>query len=592
MKKMHWLLIAVAGLVAAAGLWRAYPSDMPAANDTAEAARHYRLALTVRDETRLPVARGAAVPVTAEVRLQTDLFVSAPGASTRRLRFARVDAASLAMSDDGRRASVASSLEGFEALVVLNGDGSVAGVRVPIETALPVERFVKLVASELAWTRPAQDAVLERTRLGEAQSIYVGARRFERTRRGFRSWAAFDALGLRGLRAEIKGGARGEVDTDGMLTALTVDEVVVAYDDDARLLRAQTRLDLALLGRAAPSVRTAPFGPLRTLVDHPTSAQAETRARDKRIAGLTAEALLSSLDRTGASGELPNHAQALVRATALIRKEPALIERLGERFRAERTNDAERTLLLDLLVGAGTAEAQTELVALLREPLVRAHPDRHLWDQRVSFLQAPTPATVAYATAAFAQRAGVDRTTAAYVLGAVASNQPDGDAASHTAAPLAEQLSRTTATVDRAHLISALGNAGRASLVETIAPYADASEPELRLAAAKALRKTDVRDARSTLVRLSADSSAVVQRRALLSLTRMSTLSSEELDTLGASVRRSAVAETSLGALVNLMAAQPCSTQRNAVLRAVRERPKEGGAVIDARTRALEGRCG
>lgn len=83
-----------------------------------------------------------------------------------------------------------------------------------------------------------------------------------------------------------------------------------------------------------------------------------------------------------------------------------------------------------------------------------------------------------------------------------------------------------------------------------------------------------------------------MQRRALLSLTRMNSLRSDELASLAGSVQREAIAETTLGAVVNLMAGQPCSPERSAVLRAVRERPKDGGAGLDERTRLLEARCG
>ncbi|MEQ8278755.1 MAG: hypothetical protein RMA76_29655 [Deltaproteobacteria bacterium] len=587
MKNVYVLSIIGVGLLSALWLWRPSTSQSPDAVD--QDARHYRLALTVRDETRLPVAEGAAVPVTAEVHLQTDLLVTVPTPRTRGLRFVRVDAATLAVGDDGRSGSLASAVEGLDALVVLRDDGTVAGIRVPERTELVAERLVKLVASELVWTRPAKGVTHERTRLGEVESSYaIDARTFVRTRRGVRSWAAFDGLGVRGLRAELTGGARGAIVEDDMITTLEVDERVVAYRKNERLLQAQTRLDLELLGRvAAPSA--ARLGPLRSLVDHPVSVHAEARAQDARIAGLTADALWSALDRTGASGEFADHARMLVRATALLRKQPALVDQVGARFREPATSDAERTLLLDLLVGAGTPAAQAALTELLDEPLVRTHPERHLWDQRVSLIGAPTPATVTYASAAFARRSGVDGTTAAYVLGAVASHLPDRRAA---AAPIVERLKAAREPFERAHLISALGNAGGDAFVGSIAAYADAGEPEVRLAVAKALRKTDVEDARATLVRLSADRSAVVQRRALLSLSRMSTLSPAELDALGAAVRTAAVAQTSLGALVNLLAAQPCSSRRDAVLRAVRAQPKEGGAVIDARTRALEARCG
>jgi hypothetical protein len=235
------------------------------------------------------------------------------------------------------------------------------------------------------------------------------------------------------------------------------------------------------------------------------------------------------------------------------------------------------------------------VVELLESPVVREHPERHLWDQRISFVTAPTPETVRYAERAFAERSGVDGTTAGYVLGAVANHlaeRGDAAAASSAALRIVERLNATADSPTSAHLLSALGNAGQPDLVERIVSYAASSEPELRLVVAKALRKTDVPAARATLIRLSADADAAVQRRALLSLTRMTSLRSEELTSLAGSVQRGAVAETTLGALVNLMAGQPCSPERNAVLRAVRERPKEGGAVVDERTRLLEARCG
>lgn len=572
----------------------------PAVADDEGPARRYRLDLAVRDEARLPAANGAAVPINAQVGLQSEIVVLERSAGVRRIRFEQVHAATLAIGDASKRASLAEMMEGLEALVVLDAGGAVRGVRVPPETSLAAERLVKLVVSELVWTSPRTGQGTERHRLGESEVTYAveGPRAFVRTREGYRSWAAFDALDVRGLRAQIMGSARGTVDADGRLTSLRVDERVLGHHPSERqpVLRAEARLELELLGRpAAPRWTAAGFGPERSLAAHPTSEAAQANALKARIAGLTGPALVSALDRTGAAGEFADHAQMLARATALLRAEPALVGELAARFRAEGRTDAERTLLLDLLVGAGTPRAQAELRGLLQGPIVRSHPQRHLWDQRVSFVAAPTPETVRYAEQAFATRTGVDGTTAAYVLGAVADHlgrRGQAEAAAQATAPLLERLGAATDPGETAHLISALGNAGRPALVERIASHAVATQAEVRLAVAKALRKTDVEAARATLVRLSADPTEAVQRRALLSLNRMSTLSSNEMHALAASVRGAAVAEGSLAGLVNLMAGQPCSPARSAVLEAVRARPKEGGATLDHKTRLLESRCG
>lgn len=477
MKARWWIL---AGGALSVGLWLASrPAPRPTTRDVeprpAEAddaqGRRYRLQLSVRDVARLPAASGAAVPIDAQVELRGELVVFAPSATTRRVRFEAIDAASLTIGDEGKRASMAALLEGLEAGIVLGENAAVTGVRVPLGTSLAAERLVKLVASELVWCSRTGSAgpTTAGHRLGESNVTFTweGPDTFVRTRHSYRSWTAFDALDVRGLRAEITGGARGAIDAEGQLTSLRIDERVLARHPSERepLLTAETRLEVDLMERAAKLRPVAArLGPVRALFDHPTSEAAQARARDARVAGLTGEALTEALDRTGATGEFADHAQMLVRATGLLRQEPGLIAELGARFASERTSDRERTLLLDLLVGAGTPEAQAEVVERLRSPVVREHPERHLWDQRLSFVTAPTPDTVRYAEQAFAQRTGIDGTTAGYVLGAMADHlagRGQAEAASSAAGRIVERLEVTTDPSTTAHLLAALGNAGQ-----------------------------------------------------------------------------------------------------------------------------------
>ena len=255
---------------------------------------------------------------------------------------------------------------------------------------------------------------------------------------------------------------------------------------------------------------------------------------------------------------LPNHAlegsvAATVRALApgvrpsdiwrsaaftLLRLNPKECEALATVFEDEAATDDRRVLVLDLLAGAGSFEAQVVIRRLLALQVARRDSRQFTtFVQRLAIVESPDGPTLRFLMSVYAEsRNEVPevRAACAYALGA-ASGQAfaggDPDAAVRASDVLRRDLLSVGAPLEKSALVTALGNAGVPSDAMVITRFTVDPDPSVRCAAALALRKLNLPEARTQLIGLVADRDPKVAQSALAALTEHK-LDDEELERL------------------------------------------------------------
>ncbi|EPX55233.1 hypothetical protein D187_009440 [Cystobacter fuscus DSM 2262] len=268
--------------------------------------------------------------------------------------------------------------------------------------------------------------------------------------------------------------------------------------------------------RTAANQRLAP-GVL--VVDPKVRAQMLTQQVD----GMTAERLFALLELHANGGVLPDHNHFLLQATGLLEQHPELCAKMVELFQRPSLDTRGRALVLDLLAGTGTPEAQAALVQALSTKEARGDARYHMLLSRLSLVSEPTVDTVRFAERTYGATQGDLHVSSAYALGATAGalyRQEQSLEALAAVRRLASDLGEARTPSEQSHLLLGLGNAGIAEQTPLIARHAGSSSAEVRRAAAKALRKIQTPEAASTLMSLVADAEAPVQAAAMDSLGR------------------------------------------------------------------------
>lgn len=212
-------------------------------------------------------------------------------------------------------------------------------------------------------------------------------------------------------------------------------------------------------------------------------------------------------------------------AFALLRLNPRECEALALVFEDETVTDDLRLLVLDLLAGAGSFEAQVVIRRLLALALARRDGRQFAtFVQRLGIVDAPDGPTLRFLMSVYAESRNEPheiRAACAYALGAAAGQaltSGDPDAAVRASDVLRRDLVAATAAPERCALVTALGNAGVAGDIVLIARFTQDAAPAVRAAAALALRKCNVPEARKHLVQLVGDPEARVAQSALTAL--------------------------------------------------------------------------
>jgi hypothetical protein len=225
-------------------------------------------------------------------------------------------------------------------------------------------------------------------------------------------------------------------------------------------------------------------------------------------------------------------------AFALLRLNPKECEALALVFEDETVVDDTRLLVLDLLAGAGSFEAQVVIRRLLALSVARR--DNRMFAtfvQRLGIVEAPDGPTLRFLMSVYAESRAEPqdvRAACAYALGAAAGqsfSSGDPDAAVRASDVLRRDLLSATAVPEKCALLTALGNAGVTSDIMVITRFTQDADAPVRSAAALALRKLNVADARAHLIQLVGDSEPKVAQSALAALSEHK-LDDEELGRL------------------------------------------------------------
>jgi hypothetical protein len=421
------------------------------------------------------------------------------------------------------------ALVGHHARVRLGSDGVPRDVA--FEPGAP-DLFVNTVQWIVAQSRvslsagSAWDAV-ERGPFGESDVHYARtALGLTRTRT---KYISFDAFNSQDASVTKLDGRSAITVREGVLEQVQTKETVRV---DARTggadLDAHVEFDLRLreIGPPGGAAGSAVAFGAATPAGQPVIGDAmRAELLEKRVTGMTREQLLSDLSTMGNGGVMPSHTRWLWRATGWLQKDPALARELTKAALAPGSTDKMRALVLDMFASVGHAEAQAEMRAILTSPTMTKSGARPALLQRVSFLDAPEPATVAMVWDSFRDgksRGSSDVMTASAHSLASASRKmsKNGDAAGgrRVFQALRAEVDAAPTNASKAQLLSAFSNAGDPEVASIAKPFASSEDSGLREAAASALRKTDTREATNLLLALAGDADASVQTTALASL--------------------------------------------------------------------------
>ena len=242
------------------------------------------------------------------------------------------------------------------------------------------------------------------------------------------------------------------------------------------------------------------------------SGRAEQSAREQRIDGLTSQAFLDDLSNFGRTGQLPDHARWLRRATALLAANPSLCIELEKWFLDPTMGVPGRTLALDLLTNAGTPEAQHSLVTLLAT--ARGDAAWPVYVQRLSLLSQPTTESATFALTQFEAATSRDDVGAtAMTLGALARHLPQNDAmTSDFTRRLQTGFAQAQGAERRAMWLDALAASGRSEVLPQVKSATTDSNPLVRATAAHALGVLGEQD---SLKPLALDADARVREAAI-----------------------------------------------------------------------------
>ncbi len=248
-------------------------------------------------------------------------------------------------------------------------------------------------------------------------------------------------------------------------------------------------------------------------------------------------------------------------AITLVRLNPKECEALALVFEDEVTDEL-RGIVLDLLAGAGTFEAQVVIRRLLALAVARrSNRTFATFVQRLGFVESPDGPTLRFLMSVYAESRGEPhdvRAACAYALGAAAGHAlaaGDVEAAVRASDVLRRDLLSAGSIIEKCALLTALGNAGVPTDVMVVTRFTTDAEPPVRSAAALALRRMTVPEASAQLVSLLADREAMVAQSALLALSEHK-LEDEELERIAELVLGGRTSHAVDGRVLRLLVAQ------------------------------------
>lgn len=248
-------------------------------------------------------------------------------------------------------------------------------------------------------------------------------------------------------------------------------------------------------------------------------------------------------------------------AFTILRLNPKECEALGRVFEDEEVADERRVLVLDLLAGAGTFEAQVVMRRLLALAIARRDKKMFVtYVQRLGFVEHPDGPTLRFLMSVLAESRSEQleiRGACAYALGAAAGNAyraGDHDAAVRASDVLRRDLLRSPTAREKAAFVTALGNAGIPHDAPTVMRFVHDAEAAVRAAAALALRLVDAPEAKTKLLEMITDADDKVAHSALVGLSAHG-LDEDDLDRLAELVLAGRTSLSLDGAILRLVVA-------------------------------------
>lgn len=395
-------------------------------------------------------------------------------------------------------------------------NGRLAGFEASPEQEPTIEeRVLRILVTDAQFTKLAADKLVVEEPSRHGRSVFEYVQAGGAARKTLQRYAAFDLHDKLHPKSHVTTDEHANATfEDVALRTLEASRTTTLRDDAGHELAAlQMRLSLRDLGAAAvipPRVALSAITP----VHGPDVAQKPR----SHAGGLTAQALAEQLTREGDAGRVSNHDRFLWQASALLREKPEAAEALRTPYLDPKARHERRALIADLLAGAGTPKSQATLCELLASHAADDDARKHLLNQRIGLIAAPTTATVDFARKSFLDSAHDGTHTGwAYSLGALARalSGSDPNASGSLNDALVSELRAATTPEQIAAALHALGNAGRVENVALIVPYAENPATIVRLAAADALRHTQTLESEGGLVALSTDAETQVAVRAL-----------------------------------------------------------------------------
>lgn len=359
---------------------------------------------------------------------------------------------------------------------------------------LAAELFPSELRDAAAWT------TTESTQTGDVEAAFAfegaDAARLTRRRTRYQTLRAAGAATV--ARQELGSLTSFDRDGDGHLVAVTQDEVLDAMGVDGRTLVSR-RLRLRLTYQSREMRPLPPSGEDKGVIRMPSQiafeVDPEVAALKGQADGMTVDELLETLENASGPEAIAGLDVFARRAVAALKLEPGRSQELARLFLKSGTHPGMRELMLDLLVGAGHAQAQATLRTLLQAPQAREHAGAYvMMVQRAGFLAKPEPETGVMLNGLLGRAKAehdvpVER-AASYALGAWSSHlRPDSAEARDALRTLENGLAQATGDEARAHALRALGGTGAERLVDVASPHLRAESPEVRSAAADALRR-------------------------------------------------------------------------------------------------------
>lgn len=550
--------------VAAVGAWMApsgtevTPASSVAAEGRFRANTASTYALTYRTSNMARLGAENAGPLSAAVAIDGTLRVSAFGAgpeiNTLGLRFTRIERADLTVSGQvGPDATLREELLASDATLAFDANGAAVSLAFSDTTTVRARRVLRGLYLELG-------AQVAGSRVG-ASEIDTAAGRAHVTastagdtrtvvRTGYASLDAFPggfrpAVPRLVARDEVRLGGQNEIvstRTEETLEVRGAEGAVRGYEGHTQLVLDRTAVETVALGEP-PRYRAG-----KTLRDVGELSFDREASLERRASGVTFETVMADLT-TAAAAPQAGITEWIWHDTAWLELHPSEGDRLLVEA-AKKHRDVRRTAF-ELLVAAGTPEAQAALVRDLERARFFDEDERLVLLQRLSYLREPSAPTVTYMANVYARsRHRALGFAAAHTLGALAAvvSKGDADTAAALVAPLVEDLSTATSTEERAALVRALGNAGLPGTERAVVPYAEDPDPTLRQAVARSLRRTE-EPATKTLLALAGDAEPLVAEAALDSLFRKD-LSEADWATLALIVEKDAMPRLAQGRLV------------------------------------------